>query len=73
MYADRECARARARKGLAQPHAGHFSEIALSGSHRLRSSLAAASVLFAHAVVIAAKNRTPPPLPDELGRAIPPE
>ncbi len=51
-----ECVRAL--KGLALPRASHSSEIALSGSRRLRSTLAAAPVLFAHAVVTEAKNRT---------------
>ncbi len=37
-----------ARKGLALPRASHSGEIAL---RRLRSKLAAAPVLFAHAVV----------------------
>ncbi len=37
-------------KGLALPRASHFGEIALSGSRRLRSPLAPAPVLFAHAV-----------------------
>ena len=38
-------------KGLALPRASHSGEIALAGSSRLRSTLAAAPVLFAHAVV----------------------
>jgi hypothetical protein len=38
----------RALKGLALPRASHSSEIALAGSCRLRSTLAAAPVLFAH-------------------------
>jgi hypothetical protein len=39
-------------KGLALPRKSHAGEIALSGSRRLlRSTLAAAPVLFAHAVV----------------------
>ena len=44
-----ECVRAQ--KGLALPRASHSGEIALAGSRRLRSTLAAAPVLFAHAVV----------------------
>ncbi len=46
MYAA-ECARA-----------SHSGEIALSGSRRLRSTLAVVPVLFAHTVVTVAKNRT---------------
>lgn len=42
-------------KGLALPRVSHSGEIALSGSRRLRSTLAAAPVLFARAVVTAAK------------------
>ncbi len=38
-------------KGLALPHASHFSETALSGPRRLRAALATAPVLFAHAFV----------------------
>jgi hypothetical protein len=38
-------------KGLALPRASHSREIALAGSSRLRSTLAAAQVLFAQAVV----------------------
>ncbi len=38
-------------KGLALPRASHSGEIALSGSRRLRSMLAAAPVLFEHAAV----------------------
>ena len=37
-------------KGLALPRATHSGEIALLGSRCLRSMLAAAPVLFAHAV-----------------------
>jgi hypothetical protein len=44
----------RALKGVAR--ASHSGEIALSGSRRLRSTLVAAPVLFAHAVVTV-KNR----------------
>ena len=49
----------RALKGLALPRASHSGEIALSGSRRLRSTLAAARILFAHTVVTVAKNSTP--------------
>ena len=48
-----ECGRAL--KGLALPRASHSGEIA---DMALRSSLAAAPVLFAHAVVTVAKSRT---------------
>jgi hypothetical protein len=48
----------RALKGLALPRASHSSESTLSGSRRLRSTLVAAPVLFAHAVVTVAKNST---------------
>ena len=41
----------RALKGLVPPRASHSDAIALAGSRRLRSTLAAAPVLFAHAVV----------------------
>ena len=51
--AQAECAHAR--KGLVLPRASHSGEIALAGSRRLRSTLAAAPVLFAQAVVIVAK------------------
>ena len=44
-------------KGLALPRACHFGEIALAGSRRLHSTLAAAPVLFAHAVVTEIKNK----------------
>ena len=44
-----ECVRAL--KGLALPRASQSVEIALSGSRRLRSTLAAMSVRFAHAAV----------------------
>ncbi len=44
------------RKGLALPRASHSGEIALAGSRRLHSTLAAAPVLFAHAVVTVAKT-----------------
>ncbi len=43
--------------GLALPRACHSSEIALAGSRRLHSTLAAAPVLFAHAVVTEIKNK----------------
>jgi hypothetical protein len=42
--------------GQALPRASHFGEIALADSGRLRSTLAAAPVLFAHAAVGVAKN-----------------
>jgi hypothetical protein len=42
-------------KGQTLPRASHSGEIALVGSHRLRSTLAAAPVLFAHDVVTVAK------------------
>ena len=45
-------------KGLALPRASHSSEIALVGSPRLCSTLAAEPVLFAHAVVTIVKKRT---------------
>jgi hypothetical protein len=45
-------------KGLALPRVSHSGEIALSGSRCLCSTLAAAPVLFAHAVVTAAKTST---------------
>ncbi len=45
-------------KGLALPRASHSSEIALAGSRRLRSTLAAAPVLLARAVLTVVKNRT---------------
>jgi hypothetical protein len=41
--------------GLALLCACHSSEIALAGSRRLRSTLAAAPVLLAHAVITATK------------------
>jgi hypothetical protein len=48
----------RAQKGLALPRASHPGEIALAGSRRLHSTLAAAPVLFAHdAVTVAEKNK----------------
>ena len=43
-------------QGLALPRAGHSVEIALAGSRRQSSTLAAAPVLFTHAVVIVAKQ-----------------
>ncbi len=46
-----------AKKGLALPCASHSGEIALAGSRRLRSTLAAAPVRFARAVVAVAKNK----------------
>ncbi len=48
----------RALKGLALPRVSHSGEIALTGSRRLRFTLAAAPVLFAHAVVTVAKDHT---------------
>ncbi len=39
-------------KGLALPRASHSGEIALAGSRRLRSTLAAAPVLFVHAATL---------------------
>jgi hypothetical protein len=56
MYAGRVCACAK--KEVKLPLVSHYGEIALSGSRRLRSTLAAAPVLFAHAVVTVAENRT---------------
>ena len=44
-------------EGLALPRASHSGEIALAGSRRLRSMLAAAPVLFTHAVVIVAETK----------------
>ena len=44
-------------KELALPRAFHSGEIALAGSRRLHSTLAAAPVLFAHAVVTEIKNK----------------
>jgi hypothetical protein len=44
-------------KGLALPRPCQSGEIALAGSRRLRSTLAAAPVLFAHAVVTKIKNK----------------
>ena len=46
-----------AREGLVLPRASHSGEITLSGSC-MRSKLAVALVLFAHAIVTEAKNRT---------------
>ena len=37
-------------------HASHSGDIALAGSRRLRATLAATPVLFAHTVVTVAKN-----------------
>ena len=42
-------------KELALPRACHSGEIALAGSRRLHSTLAAAPVLFAHDVVTVAE------------------
>jgi hypothetical protein len=56
-----------ARKGMELPHASHPGEIALAGSRRLRATLAAAPVLFAHAVVTVAKPQVvSPPLVEIL-------
>ncbi len=55
MYAGRVCARTQRTGAAARESLG---EIALSGLRRLHSTLAAVPVLFAHAVVTAAKNRT---------------
>ncbi len=46
---------AHAPKGLALPRASHSSKIALAASRRLRSTLAAMPVLFAHTIVIEIK------------------
>ncbi len=43
-------------KDLALPRTSHSGEIALPGSRRLRSTLAAAPVLFAHAIVTVVEN-----------------
>ena len=43
------------RKGLALPRASHCSEIAMLGSRRLHSTLAAVPVFFVHIIVTAAK------------------
>jgi hypothetical protein len=52
----------RALKGLAPPRASHFGEIAVAGSRRLRSTLAAAPVLFerthAHESILNLTNST---------------
>ena len=58
MYA--ECAHAI--KELALLCASHSGEIALAGSRRLRFTLVAVPVLFAHAVVTVAKTINLPPL-----------
>ena len=52
------------RKGLALLRACHSTEIALAGSRRLHSTLAAAPVLFAHAVAPEIKNRITSPSGD---------
>jgi hypothetical protein len=49
-------AKSKKSKVLALPCASHSGEITLSGSRRLHFTLAAAQVLFAHAVVTVAKN-----------------
>ena len=48
-HAKAECVHAL--KVLAMPRASHASEIALAGSRRLRSTLAAALVLFARTLL----------------------
>ena len=55
MYAGR--VRVCALKGQALSRACDTGEIAMSGSRRMRSTLAAASALFTHAVFTEAKNR----------------
>ncbi len=56
-------------KNLALPRVIHSGEIALLGSRRLRSMLAAALVLFVLAVVIVSKNHTyATPTPRAYGR-----
>ncbi len=45
-----------ARKGLALPRASHSGEIALVGSRRLRSTLAAAPALFVVTIITVAKT-----------------
>ncbi len=57
-------------KGLAQPRASHSSEIAMAGSRRLRSTLAAAPVLFTHAVVTEAEIGIVSGTPDTLTRDV---
>ncbi len=52
-FSKAECVHAR--EGLVLPCASHSGEITLSGSRRLRSTLAAVSVYFTHAVVTVAK------------------
>ncbi len=47
--------RVHARKGPTLPCASQSGEIALAGSRRMGSTLVAAPVLFAHAVVIESK------------------
>ncbi len=44
-------------KGLELLQASHYGEIALAGSHRLRSALVGAPVLFAHTAVAVFKNK----------------
>ncbi len=48
----------RALTGLVLPRTSHFCDIAQASSHRLRSTLAAAPVLFTHADVTVAGYRT---------------
>ncbi len=56
-------------KGLALPRASHSGEIALAGSRHLRSTLAAAPVLFAHAAITVGKTSSSAPLPCARVRA----
>ena len=51
----KECVRAL--EGLALLRASHYGEIALSGSRRLRATLAAMPIRFAQAVATVAKHR----------------
>ncbi len=57
---DVECVHAL--KGMGLPRSSHSSEIALAGSRRLRSTLAAAPVCFAHALVTVAQTKKCKPL-----------
>ena len=51
---------------LVLPRASHSGEIALSGSRRLRSTLAAVPVLFAHAAVTTVKTKWLQQLPKQV-------
>ncbi len=51
-----QCQAPHAKRIIHEERARRSGKIALSGSRRLRSTLAAASVLFAHAVVTEVKN-----------------